>query len=204
MIAILQGFILEKNEGEVILSLESGIAFQVQCSMTTLSALPAKNEKATLYTHLHVREDLMELYGFIAKEERELFKRLISVSGIGPRTALFMLGSMPTSELRLAILTGDVQALSRAPGIGKKIAQRISLELKDKLTKEALQSGVAVADMPIQQDTSSDAISEAIQALQSLGYSPQEATKALKGISTDNATADGLIKQALRNMAQNG
>ena len=205
MIAQLTGKVLEKNEGEVIIGLESGIAFSLQCSMTTLSTIPIKNSNCTLHTHFHVRQDAMELFGFATKDELKMFRRLISVSGIGPRSALFVLGSMPLNELKLAILSGDTAALSRAPGIGKKTAQRISLELKDPLTKDALNSGEQDSTFLVGEDvatTNNDSLSEAIQALKSLGYSPQEATSALKSIPDKQANTDTLIKQALRYMAQ--
>ena len=138
MIALIEGTVVEKSEGEAIVMTAGGVGYRLMCSMNTLSSLPAAGDKCRLYTHLNVREDAMELYGFLQTEEREMFRRLIAISGIGARSALQILGSMPLSNLRLAILTGDVAALSRAPGIGKKTAQRISLELKDKLAKEAL------------------------------------------------------------------
>jgi len=150
----------------------------------------------------------MELYGFLHPDEKAMFRRLVSVSGIGPKSALFVLGSMPLSELRLAILTGDTAALSRAPGVGKKTAQRISLELKDKLTQDALSAGVGFEDMPVSAGTAdapaADALSEALQALKALGYSPQEATAALKGVKGKAETTDEMIKLALRHMAQQG
>ena len=136
MIALIEGTVVEKSEGEAIVMTAGGVGYRLMCSMNTLSSLPAAGDKCRLYTHLNVREDAMELYGFLQTEEREMFRRLIAISGIGARSALQILGSMPLSNLRLAILTGDVAALSRAPGIGKKTAQRISLELKDKLAKE--------------------------------------------------------------------
>lgn len=146
----------------------------------------------------------MDLYGFITREERDIFRHLISVTGIGPKGALSVLGSLPISDLRLAILTGDVGMLSRAPGIGKKTAQRIALELKDKLTKDALDGGLALEDMPFtdSEAPAQDALGEALQALKALGYSPQEATAALKGAKGQAQTADELIRLALRNMAQ--
>ena len=133
-----------------------------------------------------------------------MFKSLVSVSGIGPRSALFVLGSMPLSDLRLAILTGDVNALSRAPGVGKKTAQRIALELRDKLAKDALsdESAFAAVDLAGDAPIAHDAISEAMQALKALGYSPQEATRALKGVKGQADTADGLIRLALQQMVQ--
>ncbi|MDD3335105.1 MAG: Holliday junction branch migration protein RuvA [Eubacteriales bacterium] len=203
MIALIEGTMLEKNAGEIVLMTAGGVGYYLQCSMNTISALPGKGETCRVYVHMNVREDAVELYGFLQREERDMFRRLISVSGVGPKSALFVLGSMPLGELRMAILTGDANALSRAPGVGKKIAQRISLELKDKLTQDALSSGVTEIGLP--PDTApSDALSEAILALQSLGYSPQEAVASLKGVKDPSATTDELIKLALRQMAQQG
>ena len=198
---------MEKNEGEAVLMTSGGLGLRMMCSMNTLSALPQSGEECMLYTHMNVREDAMELFGFLKREERDMFRRLISVSGVGPKSALGVLGSMPLSDLRLAILTGDAAALSRAPGIGKKMAQRLSLELKDKLAQDALggTAGLddfvvtASADAPVQ-----DAVSEAMLALKSLGYTPQEAANALKGVKGQADTADELIRLALRHMAQNG
>lgn len=207
MIAMVKGSLMEKSEGEAIVMTDAGLGMRVMCSMTTLSALPAAGQECTLYTHMNVREDAMELYGFYSHDERDMFRRLISVSGIGPKSALGVLGSMPLSDLRLAILTGDAAALSRAPGIGKKTAQRISLELKDKLAQDAVSGAdgledtafIAAADTP-----QMDAVGEAMLALKSLGYTPQEAANALKGVKGQADTPDELIRLALRHMAQNG
>ncbi len=203
MIALIDGIIVEKSAGEVIL-LTGGIGYKVACSMNTLAALPAIDQKCRLYTHFHVREDAMELYGFLTREERELFRHLISVTGVGPKGALFILGSLPLGDLRLAIMTGDIALLSRAPGVGKKTAQRITLELKDKLTQDALHSGVSVDEITVGDldAPAQDALGEALQALKALGYSPQEAAAALKGAKGQAQTADELIRLALRNMAQ--
>ena len=207
MIAMIEGKVIEKSENEVILMTAGGVGYRLMCSVNTLSTLPAAGESCRVYTHMNVREDAMELYGFLHTEERDMFRRLISVSGIGPKSALFVLGSMPLNELRLAILTGDTAALSRAPGVGKKTAQRISLELKDKLTQDALTAGVVMDDAVISVGSdapATDALSEALQALKALGYSPQEATAALKGVKGKAETADEMIKLALRHMAQQG
>lgn len=208
MIALIEGKVVEKNESEVILMTAGGVGYRLMCSVGTLSTLPPAGETCRLHTHLNVREDAMELYGFLHADEKAMFRRLVSVSGIGPKSALFVLGSMPLSELRLAILTGDTAALSRAPGVGKKTAQRISLELKDKLTQDALSAGVSAEDMPVSiggaDAPATDALSEALQALKALGYSPQEATAALKGVKGKAETTDEMIKLALRHMAQQG
>ena len=203
MIALIEGTVVEKSAGEVVL-LTGGIGFRILCSMNTLASLPAVDQRCRLLTHLSVREDAMDLYGFATREEREMFKNLIAVTGIGPKIALVVLGSLPLAELRLAILTGDTALLSRAPGVGKKTAQRIALELKDKVTEAALAGGVMPealtgldAEAPAQ-----DALGEAIQALKALGYSPQEAAAALKGVKGQATTADEMIRIALRGMAQ--
>lgn len=208
MIALIEGKVLEKTEGEIIIMTAGGVGYRLICSMNTLSSLPGGGETCRVYTHMNVREDAMELYGFLNTDERDMFRKLISVSGIGPKSALFVLGSMPLSELKLAIMTGDAAALSRAPGVGKKTAQRISLELKDKLTQDALSSGLSADDAISFSDAgdapATDALSEALQALKALGYSPQEATAALKGVKGKAQTADEMIKMALRNMVQQG
>ena len=206
MIAMVKGILMEKGEGEAVVMTSGGIGLRVMCSMTTLSSLPAAGGECSLYTHMNVREDAMELFGFGKREERDMFQRLISVSGVGPKSALAVLGSMPISDLRLAILTGDAAALSRAPGIGKKTAQRISLELKDKLAQDALGGAAGLEDFVVTSAVDApaqDAVSEAMLALKSLGYTPQEAANALKGVKGQADTPDELIKLALRHMAQN-
>ena len=206
MIAMIKGVLMEKGEGEAVVMTASGLGMRLMCSMNTLSALPMAGGECTLYTHMNVREDAMELFGFLKREEKDMFQRLISVSGVGPKIALAVLGSMPLSDLRLAILTGDAAALARAPGIGKKTAQRLSLELKDKLAQDALSGTVGMEDMMVASAVDApaqDAVSEAMMALKSLGYTPQEAANALKGVKGQADTADELIRLALRHMAQN-
>ncbi len=203
MIALVEGTVYEKTVHEVLL-MTGGVAFRLLCSMNTIASVPPAGQPCTLYTHLIAREDTLELYGFLTSEERELFLDLISVGGVGPKSALGVLGSMPLQDLRLAILTGDVSMLSRAQGVGKKTAQRISLELKDKLSKAALSSDVPSGAFS---ESSSDAaakdmLSEAMLALKTLGYSPVEAADAIKNVKGQIETSDELIKQALRYMAQ--
>ena len=203
---MVKGVLVEKSEGEAIVMTAAGLGMRLMCSMNTLSALPQAGAECTLYAHMSVREDAMELFGFLKQEERDMFRRLISVSGVGPKTALDVLGSMPLSDLRLAILTGDAAALSRAKGIGKKTAQRLSLELTDKLAQDALSGTAGLDDMAVVSSVDApvqDAISEAMLALKSLGYTPQEAANALKGVKGQADTADELIRLALRHMAQN-
>lgn len=208
MIAIVKGTVVEKGQSEVVIMTVNGIGLRLLCSMNTIAALPASAGECTLYTHMNIREDAMELFGFLKKEERDMFQKLISVSGIGPKSAILMLGSMPISELRLAILTGDIAMLSRAPGVGKKTAQRITLELKDKIAQDALTGGISPDELSYVDTTgeapATDAISEAMQALKTLGYTPKEAADALKGVRGKAQTTDELIKLALRHMVQQG
>ncbi len=203
MIALIEGTVYEKTGGEILL-VTNGVGFRLFCSLNTIASVPPAGQACALYTHLVVRDDSMELYGFLTRDERDLFLNLISVSSVGPKSALSILGSLPIGDLRLAIMTGDVGMLSRAQGIGKKTAQRISLELKDKLAKNALSFDInsgeyAFAEMDA---VAKDALSEAMLALKTLGYSPMEAADAIKNVKGQAETPDELIKLALRYMAQ--
>ena len=200
MYAFIEGEVCEKLNGTLVL-LASGVGWQLNCSNNTLQAAPPLGEKMRCYTYLSVREDAMELFGFATREEKEMFLQLTSVSGIGPKTALGVLGAMPLRDLNLAILLGDVNALSRAPGIGKKTAQRIALELKDKIS----QADVSSADVPLQNTAAStlspDAVTEAIEAMIALGYSSTEARNAISQIKDQTDKPEELIRLALRAMA---
>ena len=144
----------------------------------------------------------MELFGFATREEKEMFTQLTSVSGIGPKTALGLLGAMPLRDLNLALLLGDVNALSRAPGIGKKTAQRIALELKDKVTQADVSvSAGSAASVPVVSAANADGVTEAIEALIALGYSSTEARNAVSQIRDRSDRPEELIRLALRAMA---
>ena len=183
-----------------------GVGYACATTNYTLSQLK-KGTQAKLYTYLNVREDAMELFGFADQSELRSFKLLIGVSGVGPRAALSILSAVTPQQLALAVVTEDEKALTAANGIGKKTAQRISLELKDKLAKEALSGADELKEIAAVTDSDApagDALSEAMQALKALGYSPQEAASALKGVAGKAETADEMIKLALRHMAQQG
>ena len=199
MYAFIEGKVCEKNAGELIL-LAGGVGYQINCSMNTLAAAPALGETMRCYTYLSVREDAMELFGFASREEKRMFLSLTGVSGVGPKMALALLGSMPLKELNLAILLGDVTALSRAPGIGKKTAQRIALELKDKVSQEDV-SAVSVGGAAPVQSMAADCVTEALEALQALGYTPAEARNAVQSVRDQSDKTDELIKLALRSIA---
>ena len=202
MYAFIEGEVCEKANGSLVL-LAGGVGWQLNCSNNTLMAAPALGEKMRCYTFLSVREDAMELFGFSSREEKELFLQLTSVSGIGPKTALGLLGSMPLRDLNLAILLGDVNALSRAPGIGKKTAQRIALELKDKISQADISAaaGGSIPQAASAVFTNADSASEAVEALIALGYSSTEARNAISQIRDQADTPEDLIRLALRAMA---
>ena len=201
MYAFIEGIVEHKSSGELVIN-AGGVGYLLLCSQSTLSAAPPRGEFTRIYTHLSVREDAMELFGFTSQEEKAMFLRLTSISGIGPRTALGVLAAMPLPDLTLAILTGDAATLCRAPGIGKKTAQRITLELKDKLSAEELPAGTQAVSLPGSSSADS-AVGEAILALQSLGYPQSEAARAVSAAhqdAGDGAGADDLVRLALRGM----
>ena len=178
-----------------------GVGYACRTTSYTLSALQV-GEKAKLFTHLNVREDAMELYGFSTENECNCFRMLIGVSGVGPKAALSILSSTTPEGLATSIITGNEKALTVAPGIGKKIAQRIILELKDKLAKGQLPAaeesfgGSGVTVIP------QDKTSEASAALAVLGYNPAEINAALKGLDLDALTQEEIVRQALRKMVK--
>lgn len=199
MYAFIEGQVCEKAGGTLVL-LAGGVGYQLSCSMNTLQAAPAMGETMRCYTYLSVREDAMELFGFATREERTLFLSLTGVSGVGAKTALGLLGAMPLHDLNLAILLGDVTALSRAPGIGKKTAQRIALELKDKVSQADVNAPASTGSSTVAQMTT-DSVTDAMEALEALGYSGTEARNALMKVKDQSDKTDELIRLALRSLA---
>ena len=177
-----------------------GIGYACATTNYTLAQLK-RGEKAKLFTYLHVREDIFDLYGFSTQSELSSFKMLLGVSGVGPKAALAILSSTTPDQLALSIVTGDEKALTCAPGIGKKIAQRIILELKDKLAKEQSSFDASGASAAVSATVRSDKASEAAAALAVLGYSPQDVRTALKGIDAEALPLEEIIRQALKRMA---
>ncbi len=200
MIAFLNGTIAAKGQSEVLMDV-GGIGFQASCSTNTLSTLPQKGEACLLWIYMSVRDDGVDLYGFSSQEEKRMFLRLTGISGIGPKTALQILGCMPLKDLTLAIMTGDTAMLARAPGIGKKTAQRIALELKEKVTEADLESLHLEKAVPAAELKQTDAVNEAVQALVSLGYTSSEAARAVSAVSAQSDDAGELIRLALRDMS---
>jgi len=177
-----------------------GVGYACATTNHTLSKLK-KGERARLYTYLHVREDIFDLYGFASQSELGSFKMLLGISGVGPKAALAILSVSTPEALAMSIITGDEKALTVAPGIGKKIAQRIILELKDKIAKEQASGGLELSGVSGSPAFSSKA-TEAAAALAVLGYSSQEVSAALKGVDVDGLPLEEIIRQSLKKMVK--
>jgi Holliday junction DNA helicase RuvA len=194
MFSHIEGRVEEKRTGELVIDV-GGVGFLLNCSSATIAAAPSGGGQMRLYTCVSVREDAMELFGFATREERDMYKKLTAVTGIGPRTALGVLSTLSHRDLSLAILTGDAGAIARAPNVGKKTAQRLILELKDKMDPVEFDNGAAFV-MP----KGAGAAQEAVQALLSLGYSSLEANRAVAAVSGHADTVDGIVLLALKGL----
>ncbi|MBR1854197.1 MAG: Holliday junction branch migration protein RuvA [Lachnospiraceae bacterium] len=205
MIAYVNGIVEDISEDNVVIDV-GGIGYNVRISSDTASKLPGIGEKAKLYTYLSVREDAQWLYGFLSRSALELFKKCITVNGIGPKGALAILSVMDVDSLRYAIMTGDAKAISKAPGIGAKTAERLILDLKDKIqiddaligreiaeTAAGTSAGNPLADTPQKK--------EAVEALVALGYGQTESIKAVNSIpDIENLDSGAILKAALKRM----
>lgn len=198
MLYYVNGPVAEIESGLAVIDC-GGVGYACATTNYTLSQLK-KGERAKLYTYLNVREDAVELFGFASQSELRSFKMLIGVSGVGPKAALSILSATTPQQLAMAVVMGDEKTLTAAPGIGKKIAQRIILELKDKLAREqdSFEAGSAPAPMPL----SSSKSGEAAAALAVLGYGSQEIAAALKGVDMAALPLEEIIRQALKKMVK--
>lgn len=192
MFAHISGIVAEKNVDSIVID-TGGIGFLLNVSAATLSSAPAVGEKFKLYTVFNVREDAMELCGFATREEKRMYERLRTVGGVGSKLALQALSTLSVRDLSLALVTGDAGVLCRVPGIGKKLAQRLVLELKDKVDDSQLASSSAAV-----QPKSSGMESEAIAALLALGFSSAEASKAVSAHTAEATSLDNLIYLSLK------
>ena len=199
MFYYLNGVVAEMEANLAVIDC-GGVGYACATTNYTLSQLK-KGERAKLYTYMNVREDAVELFGFASQSELHSFKLLLGVSGVGPKAALSILSANTPANLAMAVVMGDEKALTAAPGIGKKIAQRIILELKDKLAKEQSSfSGDSGAILPVV--VPDDKTREAGAALAVLGYSAAEVAAALKGIDMDALPLEEIIRQALKRMVK--
>ncbi|MGB7934161.1 MAG: Holliday junction branch migration protein RuvA [Gammaproteobacteria bacterium] len=199
MIGLLRGTILDKQPPHLLLEVQ-GVGYELEAPMTTFYELPATGGVVTLYTHLAVREDAHLLYGFAKTTERDLFRHLLRVNGVGARLALTILSGMDAGAFAGCIQAGDTAALVRLPGVGRKTAERLVVEMRDRLDSLAgislTQSGSAAARAP------SSPLEDAVTALIGLGYKPQEASRMVRAIDTAELTSEEIIRTALQASVQ--
>jgi Holliday junction DNA helicase RuvA len=199
MIGRLKGTLLRKEPPALMVDV-SGVGYELEAPMTTFYELPAVGESVTLHTHLVVREDAHLLYGFVRESQRWLFRELLKVTGVGPRIGLAVLSGMSEEELARAIAGEDIARLARVPGIGRKTAERLAMELRDRLPAAGAPGGevLMTADKA---GAATDPAGEAVSALIALGYKPNEASRAVRAVPGKNLSAEEIIRQALKGMA---
>lgn len=198
MISFVRGYLSEVYEDSIVID-SQGIGYQIGVPSSVLSDLPPIGSEVKIYTYLQIAENLMALYGFASRDDLRIFKMLIGVSGIGPKGALAILSTIRPDDLRFAILSGDAKAIAKSPGIGLKTAQKVILDLKDKLSleeavelKREAMSAASVAPL-------GSAREDALEVLTALGYNSSEALKAVRQVEiTEGMTADAVVKQALK------
>ena len=197
MIGFLRGRIAEKQPPGLALDVH-GVGYELEASMNTFYQLPEVGEEVEILTHLSVREDAHTLYGFATAEERRLFRALLRVNGVGAKMALAILSGISAAEFGQCIETGDAARLMRLPGVGKKTAQRLIVEMRDRLDEKSVNLGSAGAGMSRPETRAVDPPSEAVNALISLGYRPQEASRLVHGVASDGMDSEALIRAALK------
>ena len=201
MLAYIKGEIVELEEDLLVIE-ANNIGYNIRISSQTATNLPGIGQDVKIYTYMHVREDAMSLFGFISKDDLNIFKLLIGVSGIGPKGALGVLSALTADDIRFAVLSDDVKTISKAPGIGAKTAQRLIIELKDKLKLEdAFEQKIENNQAALISNGSNEAKNEAILALTALGYSNSEALKAIKEVNiTPDMDSESILKAALKKL----
>lgn len=196
MIGRLSGTLLRKEPPALLVDV-NGVGYELEAPMTTFYDLPAVGEKVTLHTHLVVREDAHLLYGFARESQRRLFRELLKVNGVGPRVALSVLSGLSDQEFVRCVVEQDIGRLTKVPGIGKKTAERLVMEMRDKLAGDA----GAVLPAASAQAVPTDPVGEAVSALIALGYKPLEASRMVRALETKHLTTEEIIRQALRGVA---
>lgn len=200
MIGRLSGTLLERRPPYLLLDV-GGVGYEVEAPMSVFDKLPENGQLCTLLIHQVIREDAHLLFGFIGASDREMFRSLLKISGVGPKVALGILSSVSAGDFALMVESGDSQALTRLPGIGKKTAERLVLEMKSRL--EGLELGSGGSDSAGQSAAGErNASGEARAGLVALGYSPADALKMIKGVGDDSTSAEAMIRQALKNRMQ--
>ncbi len=199
MIGRLTGVLLEKQPPHIVLDVQ-GVGYELDAPMSTFYLLPALGERVTLHTHMVVREDAQLLYAFADKRGRELFRELIRLNGVGPKLALALMSGMDVDELVMAVQHQDVSALVRVPGVGKKTAERLLIELRDRFKAWEASPGSLPLVTGATTTASAKPSADAVSALISLGYKPQEASKAVSAVDEDGLSSEELIRRALKGM----
>lgn len=202
MISYVKGELTEVFEDVIVLE-NNGIGYNIRVPASVLAQLPPVGQSLKIYTYLYVKEDALNLFGFLTRDDLKVFKLLLNVSGIGPKGALAILSTVTPDNLRFAVLSEDVKTISAAPGIGAKTAKRLIIELKDKLKlDEVFESAVAKTEQANADNNSILAKNEAVEALVSLGYSSSEALKAVSQIeNTEEKDSEKILKEALKKLA---
>lgn len=196
MIGRLSG-VLARKEPPALLVDVNGVAYELEAPMSTFYDLPSTGEKVTLYTHLVVRDDAHLLYGFSRESQRQLFRSLLKVNGVGPRVALAVLSGLSEQELYQSLANDDIARLTKVPGIGRKTAERLVVELRDKANTMLASSGASARPTNIP----ADPVQEAISALIALGYKPNEASRAVSAVPGEGLTSENIIRAALKGLA---
>ena len=202
MISYIRGELVAVEKDKIVVDV-NGVGWGIYMPEQTMGRLPSIGEEVKIHTYLNVREDAMQLYGFCTRDDLEIFKLVIGVSGIGPKGGLNILSRLSADDLRFAVLSGDAKAISAAPGIGKKTAEKLIIELKDKLNLEEVLDNKANGDGFQESNTSggtSEIQSEAVQALVALGYGSTESLRAVKKVSAKCETVEDVLKAALKNL----
>ena len=201
MITYIRGELVAIEEDKAIVDV-NGVGYGIFMPGTAMNYLPPIGEEVKLHTYMNVREDAMQLFGFLTRDDLKVFKLVIGVSGIGPKGGLSILSKLSPDELRFAVMANDAKAISAAPGIGKKTAEKLIIELKDKLSiEDVLERGESDSSMAVAASASNGAQTEAIQALVALGYGNAEAVKAVKKVPCDETTSvEDILKAALKHM----
>lgn len=201
MYSYIKGTLEEIGDGQIVVD-NHGIGYQIQTPANMIDSLPALGKEVKIYTYLHVKEDGIALFGFPAKDGLQIFRLLLKVNGIGPKGALGILSALSTDDLRFAVIAGDAKAIAKAPGIGAKSAQRIILELKDKLNLEDAFGGRSEEGETMPVSAANTVKNEAVQALTALGYSSSEALSALAKVEiSEDTDVESVLKAALKQMA---
>ena len=200
MIGRLTGKLVEKGTNTLLLDV-GGVGYELEAPLSTVFALPEAGKPVTLHTHFVVREDAQLLYGFSRREDRDMFRVLIRVNGVGPKLAITILSGLDSTSLARCVEDDDVSTLVKLPGIGKKTAERLLIELRDKVKSlEAGDPGKAMATEKLPLEARAHVQDEAESALIALGYKPTEAAKAIKRVWEDGMSVEDVLKQALKNM----